>query len=145
MLLAQGRREVASSLASEVLARGSVLVPALLELHAPVTPIELAWLLRDLGQEAELLHALESAPSTPWLKAASAIARGDFLHGTELASRIGALSVAAYARLRTAQELARLRRHAEANEQLAPALVFFSKVGATRYIAQAEEALGGRD
>jgi DNA-binding SARP family transcriptional activator len=145
VLLAQGRREEASSLASEVLARGSVLVPALLELHAPVTPIEFAWLLRDLGREAELLHALESAPSTPWLEAASAIARGDFLHGAELASRIGALSVAAYARLRTAQELARLRRHAEANEQLAPALAFFSKVGATRYVAQAEEALGGRD
>jgi DNA-binding SARP family transcriptional activator len=141
VLLAQGRRGEASSLASELLANGSVLVPALTELHAPVTQVEFAWLLRDLGQEAELLTVLESAPFTPWLEAASAIARGEFLRSIELVARIGAPSVETYARLRTAQELARHGRHAEANEQLAHAVAFFKKTGATRHIAQAQELL----
>jgi len=141
VLLAQGRQEEAARLASEVLALGSVPGSALLELFPPATPIEFAWLLRDLGREAELLSALESAPATPWLEAARAIAHGDFAHGAELVARIGAPSVEAYTRLRVAEELARAGHHTEAHEQLAQALVFFRKVGATRYIAQAEELL----
>jgi tetratricopeptide (TPR) repeat protein len=142
-LLAQGRREEASGLAAEVLAGGSVLVTGLLTLHLTTTPIELAWLLRDLGRESELLSTLESAPSTPWLEATRAIARGDIAQSVELIARIGAPSVEAYARLRAAEELARLDRHAEADEQLRSALVFFRKVGATRYVAQAEELPAG--
>jgi hypothetical protein len=49
--------------------------------------------------------------------------------------------VEAYARLRTAQELARAGHRAEARDCLAPALAFFGKVGATRYITQAEQVL----
>jgi DNA-binding SARP family transcriptional activator/tetratricopeptide (TPR) repeat protein len=139
--LAQGRREEASRRALEVLAQGSVLVSALLELHPTVTPIELAWLIRDLGREAELLAALESAPSTPWHEAARAIADGDVVHSVELVARIGAPSVDAYARLRAAEELTRLGRLAGVHDILEPALVFFRKVGATRYLAQAEQLL----
>jgi DNA-binding SARP family transcriptional activator/class 3 adenylate cyclase len=144
VLLAKGQLKHVSRLASEMLARGYVLVTALLELQPAVTPIEFAWLIRDLGRDAELLTALESAPPTPWLEAARAIARGEIEHSVELVARIGAPSVNAYARLRAAEELARLGRHTDAATQLAPAVIFFRKVGATRYIAQAEETLAGR-
>jgi hypothetical protein len=93
VLLEEGRREEASKLASEVLVRGSVLVPALTTVHPAVTLIEFAWLLRDLGREAELLSVLASAPSTPWCRAARAIAQGDMADGVELSARIGAPSV----------------------------------------------------
>jgi predicted ATPase/class 3 adenylate cyclase len=139
VLLAQGRREEASRLASEVIALGSVLVNEVAELHPTVTPIEFAWLCRDLGREAELVLALESAPSTPWMEAARAIARGDFAHSVELVARIEAPSAEAYARLRAAEELARAGRHVAASNLLGPALAFFRKVGATRYLAEADE------
>jgi tetratricopeptide (TPR) repeat protein len=141
VLLAQGRREQASRLASEALALGSVPLGALLEVIPVATPIEFAWLLRDLGRETELLFALESAPSTPWLDAARAIAHGEFAHCVELVARIGAPSVEAYARLRTAEELAGGGRHASARDCLAPALAFFTRVGATRYLRQADGLL----
>jgi hypothetical protein len=141
VLLEEGRREEASKLASELLGRGSVLVPALTTVHPTVTLIEFAWLLRDLGREAELLSALTSAPSTPWCHTARAIAKGDMTDGVELSARIGAPSVEAYTRLRAAEELAHAGHHAEARDCLAPALAFFRKVGATRHLAQAEQVL----
>jgi tetratricopeptide (TPR) repeat protein len=142
VLLEEGRGEEASKLASELLGRGSVLVPALTTVHPTVTLIEFAWLLRDLGREAELLSALASAPSTPWCHAARAIAKGNMTDGVDLSARIGAPSVEAYTRLRAAEELARAGHHAEARDCLAPALAFFRKVGATRYLARAEQVLG---
>jgi tetratricopeptide (TPR) repeat protein len=139
VLLAQDRQEDASDLATEVLALGSI--TALLEWRPAATPIEFAWLLRDLGRHAELLPALAAAPPTPWFEAARAIARGDFSHGVEVVARIGAPAVEAYTRLRTAEQLAGEGHHAEARDCLAPALAFFKKAGATRYRAQAEQVL----
>jgi DNA-binding SARP family transcriptional activator/tetratricopeptide (TPR) repeat protein len=141
VLVAQRRPEEASRLVSEVLARGRVLVPALMQFLPTVTPIEFAWLLRDLGREPELLPALRSAPATPWLETARATAHGDLARGLELAHAIGAPSVAAYSRLRSAEALARLGRPVEANKQLAPAVDFFRKVGAARYLAHAQDLL----
>ena len=141
--LSQGRRKEASRLASETLAQGSVLTTALLDLHPTVTPIEFAWLLRDLGREAELLFAFESASSTPWNEAARAVVDGQFAHSVDLIARIGVPSVNAYARLRAAEELTRVGRFAEAHDNLEPALAFFRKVSATRYLARAEELLAG--
>jgi hypothetical protein len=139
--LGQGQWEEASTLASEVLQHGAVLIPALLELHPTVTPIELAWLMRDLGREAEFLSVLELAPSTPWHDAARAIADGDFTHSVELVARIGAPSVDAYTRLRAAEELTRVGWIAGAHDHLEPALDFFRKVGAARYLVLAEALL----
>jgi DNA-binding SARP family transcriptional activator/tetratricopeptide (TPR) repeat protein len=136
--LSQGRWEEASTLASEVLQQGAVFIPALLELHPTVTPIELAWLVRDLGCEASFLSVLELVPSTPWHDAARAIADGDF---TQAVTGIGAPSVDAYTRLRAAEGLTRVGRIAEAKDCLEPALNFFGKVGAARYLALAEALL----
>jgi DNA-binding SARP family transcriptional activator/tetratricopeptide (TPR) repeat protein len=141
VLLAQGQREEASRLASEVLTLGSAPPSALRELFPAATPIEFAWLLCDLGRETELLSALDSAPSTPWLEAARAIADKQFTHSVELVSRIGALSVEAYTRLRVAEELTRAGREEEAQDLLVPALAFFKKVNATRFFVQAKQVL----
>jgi DNA-binding SARP family transcriptional activator len=137
ILLAQGHKKQAATLASELLARGHMLVPALLELHGAVTPIEFAWLVRDLGQEAELLSALESAPPTPWLQAARAIAEHDLTGSVNIVAQIGAPASDAYARLRAAADLVRVGRDHDAQELLAPVLTFYRKVGATRYLTQA--------
>jgi DNA-binding SARP family transcriptional activator len=137
VLLALGRREEASRLASEVIARGSVPLAALLHLFPTVTPIEFSWLLGDLGRQAELLTALEHAPSTPWFEAARAIAKDDFKLAVECVASLGAPSVEAYTRLRAAEELAR-SGDAEASEVLAPAVDFFRSVGAKRWLERAE-------
>jgi tetratricopeptide (TPR) repeat protein len=138
VLLALGRREEASILASDALA---LPLSALLEVIPAATPIEFSWLLRDLGRQAELLPALESAPSTLWFQGARAIAEGDFNLGVERVASLGAPSVEAYTRLRAAEELARSGDDAEASEVLAPALDFFRSVGAKRYLEQAEALL----
>jgi class 3 adenylate cyclase/tetratricopeptide (TPR) repeat protein len=138
VLVAQGRHEQASELASEVLALGSRLVAGLLQENPAATPIEFAWLLRDLGREAEFFSAVESAPSTPWIEAAKAIAGGDFHEAVELVPRIGAPVVEAYTRLRAAEELARSGQRDAAREQSAQALSFFRKAGATHYIGRAD-------
>jgi hypothetical protein len=141
VLLARGLRGEASELASDVLALRAALVGGLLAESPAATLIEFTWLLRDLGREAELLPAVGPAPSTPWVEAARAIVDGDLARGVELVADIGAPSVEAYARLRAAEDLARAGRHEQAQDHLAPALIFFRKVGATRYIAQAEALL----
>jgi predicted ATPase/DNA-binding SARP family transcriptional activator len=139
--LAQGRREEASKHATELLAQGSVFVPALLDLHPSVTPVELAWLVRDLGRGAELLSALEGAPATPWHVAAQAIVGGDVAQGVELVTRIGAPSVEAYARLRAAEELSRGERLVGIRDLLEPARAFFRRAGAIRYLERADALL----
>jgi class 3 adenylate cyclase/tetratricopeptide (TPR) repeat protein len=141
VLVAQGRSTEASALSSEVLAFGAVLVSGLVGESPAATLIEFAWLLRALGREAELGAVLGSVPSTPWAEAAHALTHGDFAHGAELVAAIGAPSVEAYTRLRLAEEFTTAGRSAEAHDQIALALPFFRKVGATRYIAQAEELL----
>jgi DNA-binding SARP family transcriptional activator len=141
VLVAQGRRNEASRLASEVLALGSLTVTALLSWVPAATPIEFAWLLRDLNREREFLAALEFAPSTRWRHAARAIVRGDFTRAVNLVTRLRAPSIEAYTRLRAAEALEQAGLHAQARDQLAPAVVFFRQVGATRFIAQAEQLL----
>jgi DNA-binding SARP family transcriptional activator len=139
--LARGLHEEASRLASEVLALGPCLIDGLLTETPAATLIEFTWLVRDLGREAELLPELETAPSTPWVETARAIVGGDVVRAVELIAPIGAPSVEAYTRLHAAEELALTRRRQQAHDRLGPALAFFTKAGATRYIAQAEQLL----
>lgn len=133
VLLAEGRHDEALRLAPELLQLGASLVSALTSVHPTVTLPALAWLVRDLEREDELLSALASAPATPWCSAAQAIVRGDLAEAVALAARIGAPLVEAHTRLRSAQELARAGHRAEARDCLAPALPFFNGVGATHF------------
>jgi hypothetical protein len=114
---------------------------ALMEMHPTVTPVELAWLSRDLHRQGELIALLESAPSTPWHEAGRAIAEGDFAAGVKLADRIGAPSVTAYARLRSAEELVGAAGIASAPEDLELALDFFQAAGAASYLARTKDLL----
>jgi hypothetical protein len=141
VMVAQGRRDPASRLAMELLDQGSVSVPSLLLLHPAATPIELAWLARDLGLEAELIPVLRAAPDNPWLKAASSIVNGDLATGVELVAHIGAPSFEAYTRLRAAQAMVAAGQHTDARPQLETALVFYQSVRATHYIDQAKAAI----
>jgi DNA-binding SARP family transcriptional activator len=141
VLVEQGFHADASLLTSEVLALRVPLVSALLQENPAATLIEFAWLVRTLGRAEELLPVIASAPSTPWVDASGAIVQGDFVHASQLIAKIGAPSVEAYTRLRTAEELAQAGAHEQACEHLVQALAFFRQVGATRYLAQAEQVL----
>jgi tetratricopeptide (TPR) repeat protein len=141
VLAAQGLQDKASDVATEVLALGPVWANQLLQTVPAATPVEFVWLLRDLKREGEAVPTLKSNPSNPWLEGAMAIAIGNFGRSVEILAFLGAPLVEAYARLRAAEELARAGHHAEAGDCLAPALDFFRQVGATRYLAQAEQVL----
>jgi tetratricopeptide (TPR) repeat protein len=143
VLLAQNRRADASRLATELLASGSLFVNALLEMHSAATPIEFAWILRDLGMEDQLARALAPTPPNPWFESAAAIARGEFEKAIKLVVGLDAPSVEAYTRLRAAQEMA-AGRSSEAVPLLQPALAFYRSVGASRYIAQAERLMAAK-
>jgi class 3 adenylate cyclase/tetratricopeptide (TPR) repeat protein len=137
--VAAGRRQEASALADELLA----LDPVRHQVSHSVSPIfDLAWVLRELGREDELLGRAASVESpTPWLCGATAIARGDLEHAADVYLEIGNLPNEVLCRLRAAEKLVGESRRAEADAQLAKALAFWRSVGATRYIREGETLL----
>jgi DNA-binding SARP family transcriptional activator len=139
VLLAQDRREHAHRLATELIDDGSRLVPALLELHPTVTPIELAWLMRQLGRETELSTALEDAWPTPWVEAATAITSSDYERALAAVASLGVPPVEAYTQLRVAEELVKVGGLLAARDLLARAAAFYRGVGAAGYVAQADK------
>jgi DNA-binding SARP family transcriptional activator len=141
VLLTKHRREEASSLASELLKLQATLPAALFGWLPTPGPIEFAWLIYDLGRGPELVSALQAAPATPWVALMKAIAKGDFVNAVDLVTRLGTPYVEEYTRLRSAEGLARAGAHEQARECVEPALAFFRKVGATRYLAHAEQLL----
>jgi hypothetical protein len=77
---------------------------------------------------------------TLWLEAAVTLAR-DPLRSAATYARIGSLSDEAHARLQSAELRAAAGRREEAEAELAPALEFFTRVGAVRYLRTAEALL----
>lgn len=142
VLLAEGRCAEAGSLASEVLALGPGLVPALANEFSG-TPIDFTWLVCDLGRAEELLAVLEDAAGVPWAEAARAIASGDFGRAADVLGEIGFRPGEAYTRLRAAESLVREGRSAEAEVELEGALGFYRGVGAIRFVREGEELLAG--
>jgi len=100
--------------------------------------IELAWLLVDLGREAELPTA---AHGGVWLEVSRAIVRGELVEAADELERIGLRVDEAYARLRIAEKLGSGGRHAEAKPQLDRALAFYRSVGADAYVRRGEKLL----
>jgi hypothetical protein len=139
VLFAQKRQQEAWSLAQAVLVLGAIPIVTLLELFPASTPIEFAWLIRNLKRQTELLAALESAPPTPWVEGARAIANGELLEALEIVTQLKLPLVEAYTRLQTALALGESGSHTKASELVAPALEFFRSVDATRLLAQAEK------
>jgi hypothetical protein len=102
----------------------------------------LAWAALMLGREAEVLALLDREPiDSPWIRAARAVAEGDFRRAADIFEGIDAGTPEAFFRLRSAEQLVGDGRRAEADEQLHRALAFYRSVGATRYIREGEALL----
>jgi class 3 adenylate cyclase/tetratricopeptide (TPR) repeat protein len=132
--LEQGRSDEASSLADEILSVAGNWGYASGESEWQDTAV----VLHGVGRRGDLLASIARAPSTKWTRAASLWAHDDFSAAAETLFEIGALPDEAYARVRAAEELVRVGRQPEAEEQLERALAFYRSVGARRYVREAE-------
>jgi class 3 adenylate cyclase/tetratricopeptide (TPR) repeat protein len=132
-LLAADRKAEAARALDELLA----LVAA-----APSLPsfwvFELAVALVKLDRGAELADATSSTPSTRWLEAALAYSGGELVRAADICAEIGALPEEAYARLAAADAALNGGRAGEAAEELARALAFYRRVGASAFHRDAE-------
>jgi len=143
ILIAEGRRDEAAALATEVLTLGHTLTSALVQEFGGEPLITFAWVVCDLGRSGELVRALEPAPSTPWINAARTIARGELVAAAEILEGLVSRPPEAYTRLRAAEQLLLEGRRAEAELELGRALAFYREAGATFYVAQGEALLAG--
>ena len=100
-----------------------------------------AVLAHDLGRAPILSPEAREGPSTPWADAALAIGTGDLAGAADILAGTGARPFEAAVRLRAARAAAAEGRRADAAGQLAPALAFYRKVGASAYVREAEALL----
>ncbi|HEX6678391.1 MAG TPA: AAA family ATPase [Actinomycetes bacterium] len=130
-LLAAGDAAGAAALADELLAgvRGSLLGPDL--------GVDLAMVLAELGHPPEALDTLEVPPS-PWLQAARAFLAGDAGRAATLYAAVGARPDEADARLVAARVLLATGRATEAEAELRAAVAFWSEVGASGRLQEAD-------
>jgi tetratricopeptide (TPR) repeat protein len=141
-LVAEGRRDEAGSLVSELFALGRTLVPGLQELIGGEPLVIFVWVTCDLGRTDELLATLEVAPRTPWVDAAIAIAGAEPARAADILERLWCRTGASYTRLRAAQAVRRRRRRrGEPDAKLAKAVTFYRQAGATAYLHEADALL----
>jgi class 3 adenylate cyclase/tetratricopeptide (TPR) repeat protein len=94
-----------------------------------------------LGRLGDLLAAIGGRRTT-WRQAAEDVVAGDWAAASEVYASMESPPDESLARLRAAQALAAAGRRDEAQRELVPALEYFRRAGAIRYLRQAEEALG---
>jgi class 3 adenylate cyclase len=136
VLLANGHLERASDQADQLLV---VLAERGMLAINPDWSGQLAVVLQPLGRGAELVAlAVKVAMPTPWLQAATAIARGHLNRAADIYAAIGSLPDEAYLHLRAAEQQLSTGRAAEARAQLQQALAFYRRVAATGYLRQAD-------
>jgi tetratricopeptide (TPR) repeat protein len=113
--------------------------------HLGFAVIELplhAWVAVTLGRTSDLVEVVEGETfKSSWLRAALAVASGDFLAAADIIGGMGIVTHEAFFRLRAAEQLVDEGRRAEADEQLQRALAFYRSVGATRYVREGEALL----
>jgi class 3 adenylate cyclase/tetratricopeptide (TPR) repeat protein len=102
---------------------------------------DLAFAVSQLGRSKDLLPQLTTAPSTPWVAAAQAVATVEFEQAAALYAEIGSLPDEALARLCNAEQLVARGRRSQANAELDRALAFHRRVRAERYIQEGEDLL----
>jgi class 3 adenylate cyclase/tetratricopeptide (TPR) repeat protein len=100
---------------------------------------------RRLGLDAELEQALAGRAPSPWIDAARAYARGEYVEAAAGLERIGTLPEEAEARLRAGEQLEAEGRADEAEEQLQRARTFYESVGATVHLRSAERPIMSSD
>jgi class 3 adenylate cyclase/tetratricopeptide (TPR) repeat protein len=135
-LLANGQADQAGGQADELLAeladRGALLTN-------PDWSGQLAIVLSSLGRAAELAElAAGVSKATSWLRAAAAMAAGDFERAADTYARIGSRPDEAFARLRGAERLLDAGHQAEGKAQLQRAMAFFRQAGASGHLREAE-------
>src|SRR5262249_13540895 len=96
--------------------------------------MDVAVVLAELGRGDELAAAVERAPATRWLEAASAYLAAEPGQAADLCDVIGALPEAGRAALAAG-------RRRDAENQLSRALEFYRQVDATSHCRRAEELL----
>jgi hypothetical protein len=89
-------------------------------------------------EEARLDAAIAAMPPNPWTEVASALIRRDFAAAVARLDGMGAVSVAALARLWAAEWLVEQGRRAEASEHLERSVAFWRSVGASAYARRGE-------
>ena len=132
-----GRRNEAATLAREALEMGIRLVIV----SNSINVVDAAWLMRDVGLQADYEALLAESLATPWVEAAAAICSGEFGRAADVLGDIGCRSGEAYARLRAAKQLVEVGSRAEADAELTRALVFYREVGAKGYVREGEALL----
>jgi hypothetical protein len=132
-----GRLDEARALASELLAMGHVVLPAMGS--AAPTLTDAAWVFGDLGLEASFeAGILGVTPITGgWMDAARAITAGEPLRAAEIIDGMGHAASAAYTRVRAADALEAEGRTAEAAVQRGAAEGFVTAARATAWQAGA--------
>jgi tetratricopeptide (TPR) repeat protein len=96
-----------------------------------------------LGRGEEFLSVAGAGRRTPWLDAAERAVAGDWAGAAEGYAQMGARLDEALARLRAAQQLAAGSRADEARHMVEPAIAWYRRAGATRYLREADEVLAG--
>jgi tetratricopeptide (TPR) repeat protein len=108
---------------------------------AVADPVLPALYARRLGLESELRDLFNGQPDSPLRVVVLAILDGEFARAADVIADAGDVVHEAAVRLHAAGSLAASGRRAEADEQLAKALAFFTAVDATRYIREGEALL----
>jgi class 3 adenylate cyclase/tetratricopeptide (TPR) repeat protein len=136
VLLHAGRTEECTERVNELMR----LDPLRAGISHPINPVlDLAWILTALGRAEEFLIAAAGVETlTRWHEAGVLFARGQVERAVDICAKIGVLPNEAYTRLRGAERLLEEGRPEEAEAQLERALLFYSTVGASAYIREAE-------
>jgi tetratricopeptide (TPR) repeat protein len=137
-LLEVGRRSEADAVVQEL----DLVENAQQALMLGTSSIDLPLVLLELGRADDLVEGASRLTSTtPWVDAALAYVRGEFVAAADQYREIGSLVDEAQARLRAADQLVSAGRRGEADVQLQLALPFWRSVGATRYVREGEALL----
>ncbi|HET7515642.1 MAG TPA: adenylate/guanylate cyclase domain-containing protein [Gaiella sp.] len=103
--------------------------------------VELVVELLDARRPREAENIVGRMPAGPWRDACQALIDGDDARAADTLASIGTERLAAELRLRSARALTSAGRLGEAEAQLELARVFFRKVGATAFLAEADAIL----
>ena len=108
--------------------------------HGDVRGFEMAWTLRQLGREDDLLEIIDARRwRSRWFDAAAQVLRGDLAGAAAACAVIGSLPEEAEARLRTAEEMR--PDDPDRAEHARRALDLYKRVNATALVRRAEALL----
>jgi tetratricopeptide (TPR) repeat protein len=133
-----GERKEAALAATELLDVWAQTRPGYIETWV----LDLWFASSSAGQEARLKSAIaESALAVPWFEVVTALIERAFDTAAAKLDSIGAISIAAQARLWAGERLVEEGLHAEAAAQLERSLPFWRSVGAWAYLGRCESLL----